>query len=144
MDGASRSDGSLRSLPTRWAGPWGVFSVGVTCCHMLTDAWSAHRDTSNDQNQKNKNCIHQHSPDINLSPLALTAPQHRHQPTPGARLLIALAYGSPKPSTWPPQWAAQTPYQVLLCRLKLLVSLQLAKAYVYDPKPFTAALQALQ
>lgn len=38
----------------------------------------------------------------------------------------------------------QCEYQILLGHLKLPSALQLAKAYMYDPQPYTAALQALQ
>lgn len=38
----------------------------------------------------------------------------------------------------------QYKYQVLLGHLKLPSALQLAKAYMHDPRPYTRAMQALQ
>lgn len=86
---------------------------------------------------------------------------------PGAEMLIASAYGIPKPTL--PVFASgresnfallkmaldnllnahghlseQYKFQVLLGHLKLPSAQQLAKAYMYDARPYTTALQALQ
>lgn len=90
-----------------------------------------------------------------------------HQPPPGMELLIASSYGIPKPSL--PCFESgkesdfallkmgldnllnphhhlseQYKYQVLLGQLKLPSALQLAKAFMHDPRPYSTALQALQ
>ncbi|KAG1952188.1 hypothetical protein F2P79_010147, partial [Pimephales promelas] len=86
---------------------------------------------------------------------------------PGMETLIATSYGIPKP-TLPffesgkesdfallkmaldnlmnshPHLSEHYKYQVLLGQLKLQSALQLAKSYMYDPAPYTAALGALQ
>ncbi|KAL1267170.1 hypothetical protein QQF64_002845 [Cirrhinus molitorella] len=86
---------------------------------------------------------------------------------PGLEMLAASAYGVPKPAipyfdtgresdfallkmaldnvmNNQPHLSEHYKYQVLLSHLKLLSAFQLAKAYMYDPGPYTTALQALQ
>ncbi|XP_058625394.1 uncharacterized protein LOC131536472 [Onychostoma macrolepis] len=86
---------------------------------------------------------------------------------PGLEMLAASAYGVPKPAipffdtgresdfallkmaldnvmNNQPHLSEHYKYQVLLSHLKLPSALQLAKAYMYDPRPYTTALQALQ
>ncbi len=88
-------------------------------------------------------------------------------PTPGLEMLAASAHGVPKPAipyfdtgresdfallkmaldnvmNNQPHLSEHYKYQVLLGHLKHPSALQLAKAYMYDPRPYTAALQALQ
>lgn len=90
-----------------------------------------------------------------------------YAPLPGAELLLASALGIPRPSLpvfesgqesdfallklaldnvlgSNPHLSEQHKYQVLLGHIKLPSALQLAKAYMYDPAPYTHALQALQ
>ncbi|XP_073731871.1 uncharacterized protein [Misgurnus anguillicaudatus] len=87
--------------------------------------------------------------------------------SPGMEMLAASAYGIPKPAI--PYFdtgqesdfallkmaldnvmnnqlhlSEHYKYQVLLSHLKLPSALQLAKAYMHDPRPYTTALQALQ
>lgn len=86
---------------------------------------------------------------------------------PGMETLIATSYGIPKPKlpffesgkesdfallkmaldnlmNSHPHLSEHYKYQVLLSQLKLQSALQLAKSYMYDPAPYTAALGALQ
>lgn len=86
---------------------------------------------------------------------------------PGLEMLATSAYGVPKPAipyfdtgmesdfallkmaldnvmNNQPHLSEHYKYQVLLSHLKLPSALQLAKAYMYDLRPYTTALQALQ
>ncbi|KAI2657497.1 hypothetical protein H4Q32_008840 [Labeo rohita] len=86
---------------------------------------------------------------------------------PGLEILAASTYGVPKPAipyfdtgresdfallkmaldnvmNNQPHLSEHYKYQVLLSHFKLPSALQLAKAYMYDPRPYTTALQALQ
>ncbi|KAK7890973.1 hypothetical protein WMY93_022936 [Mugilogobius chulae] len=86
---------------------------------------------------------------------------------PGLETLIASSYGIPKPAlpifesgresdfallkmaldnlmNSHPHLSEHYKYQVLLSQLKLPSALQLAKSYMYDSRPYTAALGALQ
>ncbi len=86
---------------------------------------------------------------------------------PGLEMLAASAHGVPKPAipyfdtgqesdfallkmaldnvmNDQPHLSEHYKYQVLLGHLKHPSALQLAKAYMYDPRPYTTALQALQ
>ncbi|KAG7457240.1 hypothetical protein JOB18_014039 [Solea senegalensis] len=97
----------------------------------------------------------------------LSAPYPGYTPLPGAELLLASALGIPRPSL--PVFESgresdfallklaldnvlgsnlhlseQYKYQVLIGHIKLPSALQLAKAYMHDPAPYTSALQALQ
>lgn len=98
---------------------------------------------------------------------ALSGPYTGYAPLPGAELLLATALGIPRPSL--PVFESgresdfallklaldnilgsnvhlseQYKYQVLIGHIKLPSALQLAKAYMHDPTPYTSALQALQ
>ncbi|XP_067270804.1 uncharacterized protein [Pseudorasbora parva] len=88
-------------------------------------------------------------------------------PQPGTELLMAAAYGIPRPTlpvfesgtesdfallklaldnllSYHTHISEQYKYQVLLSHLKFASAQQLAKAYMHHPQPYTAALQALQ
>nr|XP_017211837.1 uncharacterized protein LOC108190121 isoform X2 [Danio rerio]XP_017211839.1 uncharacterized protein LOC108190121 isoform X1 [Danio rerio] len=93
--------------------------------------------------------------------------QTGYLPQPGTELLMAAAYGIPRPtlpvfesgtesdfallklaldSLLSPHThiSEQYKYQVLMSHLKFASAQQLAKAYMHHPQPYTAALQALQ
>ncbi|XP_039534154.1 uncharacterized protein LOC120483252 [Pimephales promelas] len=94
-------------------------------------------------------------------------PQTGYVPQPGTELLMAAAYGIPRPTlpvfesgtesdfallklaldnllSHHTHITEQYKYQVLLSHLKFASAQQLAKAYMHHPQPYTAALQALQ
>jgi len=102
-----------------------------------------------------------------LTAPVLSAPYPGYTPLLGAELLFSSALGIPRPSL--PMFESgresdfallklaldnilgsnlhlseQYKYQVLIGHIKLPSALQLAKAYMHDPAPYTSALQALQ
>lgn len=97
----------------------------------------------------------------------LPVPQAGYIPQPGTELLMAAAYGIPRPTlpvfesgtesdfallklaldnllSHHTHISEQYKYQVLLSHLKFASAQQLAKAYMHHPQPYTTALQALQ
>ncbi len=97
----------------------------------------------------------------------LLVPQAGYLPQPGTELLMAAAYGIPRPTlpvfesgtesdfallklaldnllSHHTHISEQYKYQVLLSHLKFASAQQLAKAYMHHAQPYTASLQALQ
>lgn len=107
------------------------------------------------------------TPHVTPAAPVLSTPYTGYTPLPGAELLLASALGIPRPSL--PVFESglesdfallklaldnvldsnlhlseQHKYQVLLGHIKFPSALQLAKAYMHDPAPYTHAMQALQ
>ncbi|XP_073719287.1 uncharacterized protein [Misgurnus anguillicaudatus] len=142
-------------------------NIGATANLMLPAHQGAHHSRSG-------HATHYQSPTLAYAAFqppqvatALTASYPAYMQAPGAEMLIASAYGIPKP-TLPVfesgresdfallkmaldnllnahgHLSEQYKFQVLIGHLKLPSALQLAKAYMYDARPYTMALYALQ